>query len=140
LKTLSYRLLECFTEEVEVLFKMEREDGVQSEEDPWQRYHGACSREELTSAIRTHEELVFQDGGNQLCIRCAEEGDYLALDEHGILFLYTEGDGFAAICRELGFEERTQPLLCEGGHWHVRPPHAMERAQSFVDELGLEAV
>ena len=122
LKPLFYRLLDSFTEEVEVLFKNERDDSPQSTADPWQRYHGACLLKEVASAIRRHEELVFQDGGNQLCIRCADEGDYLALDEHGILFLYAEGDGFAALCRELGFEEGVRPLLYEGGHWREYYP------------------
>jgi hypothetical protein len=140
LRTLFYRVLGCFPEEVEVLLKLSPGDARVAEEGPWQRYYGACGRDAAADAVREHEELVFVDGGSQLCVRQAGEDDYLALDEHGIFFLYSDGDGFAALCRELGFEERAEELLYQGGHWHYRPGHPAERWQPFIRLLGLRAV
>jgi len=137
LKTLFFRVLECFPEEVEVLLKVERENA--SPRDPWQRYCGTCSLEALVTAIRAQEELVFRDGGSQVCVRCAGGSDYVALDEHGIFFLYTEEEGFANYFRELGFEERREPLLYESGHWHVRPPQPEEQWQGIIEQLKLTA-
>src|SRR5205809_6875976 len=100
LKALFFRVLECFPEEVDVLLKVEVDNA--SPRDPWQRYCGTCSLEALVGVTRAHEELVFRDGGSQLCVRCAGGSDYLALDEHGIFFLYTEEEGFADLFRDMG--------------------------------------
>src|SRR5260370_28907888 len=90
LKTLFYRVLGGFPDSVEVLLKIKRESGGESPDDEWQRYHGFAQREDLSAVIRSHEEFVLQDGGNQLCIMRAGGGDCIALDDHVIFFLYAE--------------------------------------------------
>jgi len=137
---LFYRVLDCFPWDLEVLLKIERQETNGAHCDQWQRYDRVCAFDTLSEAIRSHEELVFLDGGMQISVRCAGGGDYLVLDEHAILFLYSDDEGFEDLCRELGFEECAQPLLYEAGHWHVRPDNAKEHAESFVSRLGLVAV
>ncbi len=139
LQALTYRVLSCFPDEVEVLVKLAADHEPAGAEDPWCRYHGACSPQDLSAAIRDQEALVFTDGGSQLCVRCAG-GDYLALDEHGILFYYSEDDGFAAVCEEFGLELQHKELLYEAGHWHYRPGQVGEGWRRFCQRLGLEVV
>lgn len=139
LRELYYRVLDCFPSMVEILCKLEREGQVEQGGDPWLRYHGVCQLDNLTSAIRKNEDWVFQDGGSQLCVRCAGGGDYLVLDEHGILFFYSDDNGFRDLCQELGFEERAEPLLYESGHWHYRAGRN-ESWEPFLRQLGLHAV
>src|SRR5688572_33426018 len=80
-RILFYRVLDCFPEDVDVLLKLIAENKPIHENGPWRRYHGNCGRDELTHAVREQEDLVFLDGGSQICFRCAGGGDYLALDE-----------------------------------------------------------
>jgi hypothetical protein len=139
LKKLFYMVLSCFPEEVEILLKLEREGQNQPESDPWLRYHGICPLQELMTAIQENEDHFFLDGGSQLCVRCVGGGDYLVFDEHGIFFVYSDDDGFRDCCRELGFEERVEPLLYEAGHWHYRPV-GNDKWEPFVQQFGLKAV
>jgi hypothetical protein len=140
LQALFYRVLSCFPAEVEVLLKLSRDDGPAHEGRSWRQFYGACDLEEVSAAVRAQEALAFVDGGSQLCVRCAGGDDYLALDEHGIFFLYAEDDGLAALCEEFGFERRAEQLLYEAGHWHYRPGQVEQGWQRFVRRLGLQEV
>ena len=71
---------------------------------------------------------------------CGGGGDYLALDDHGLFFLYTEDDGFAALCRNLGWEERRDELLGQQAHFHGSSDVFTQERGRFIDQLGLQAI
>src|SRR5262249_1375267 len=117
LKELLYRVLRCFPEDVQVLLKLQEAERADPVTGPWLRYHGTCTLATLFAAIEENESQVFTDGGSQLCVMCGGGGDYFALDEHGIFFLYADDEGIRELCGELGFEEREERLLTEDEHW-----------------------
>jgi hypothetical protein len=139
LKKLFYRVLCFFPENVDILLKLEPAEGADPNTDSWQRYHGNCSLNRLLPVIEENEDQVFTDGGSQLCVMCGGGGDYFALDEHGIFFLYADDDGMRELCGELGFEERQADLLTDQGCWRYRPG-GNERWQAFIEQAGLQAV
>jgi hypothetical protein len=140
LRDLFYRIIGVFPDEVDVLVKIRQWDQGKPGEERWQRYHGTCTRDRLLEAIGEHDDLVFRDGYLQLCVLCDVGGDYLALDDHGLFFLYTEDDGFAALCRNLGWEERRGELLSQQPHFHFCSSDFEEKRPQFISELGLRVL
>jgi hypothetical protein len=140
LRDLFYRVIGVFPDEVDVLLKVRQWDQGEPGEERWQRYHGTCTRDRLLKAIGEYDGLVFRDGHLQLCVMCGGGGDYLALDDHGLFFLYTEDDGFATLCRNLGWEERRGELLGQQPHFHGSSDTFEEERPRFISELGLRAV
>jgi hypothetical protein len=139
LKELFYRVIQSFPDDVEILLKLQQAVQVDPNIDQWQRYHGNCHLNTLLAVIEENEGQVFTDGGSQLCVMCGGGGDYLALDEHGIFFLYADDENIPIVFAELGFECRRQKLVTEGGHWHYRPGEN-EKWQPFIEQLGLQIV
>jgi hypothetical protein len=119
LKSALLAVLHCFPVDLEVLFKTEAE-GVGAR-NGWRRYHGTVDRPTLLELLEECQELIFSDGGSMLCVRRPDSGEYLALDEHGILFVYSTDPTYLRLHEELGFPKRTTELLFESGHWHIRP-------------------
>jgi hypothetical protein len=140
LRDLFYRVIGVFPDEVDVLLKVRQWDQGEPGEERWQRYHGTCTRDRLLEVIGEHDDLVFRDGHLQLCVMCGGGGDYLALDDHGLFFLYSEDDGFAALCRKLGWEERRGELVGQQPHFHGSSDAFDEERPRFISELGLRAV
>jgi len=139
LKELFYRAVRCFPNDVQVLLKLQQAERADPVTGPWQRYHGNCLLEKLIAVIEENEDQVFTDGGSQLCVMPGEGGDYIALDEHGIFFLYTDNEEFRNLFAELGYKDRSQELLWDAGHWHYRPGDN-EKWLPFIEQLGLQAV
>jgi len=137
LKELFYRVIGFLPDEVNVLLKVRQWGESEPGEERWWRFHATCSRERLVEAVGEHEGLVFQDGDVQLCVMCGPGGDYLAVDDHGLFFLYTEDEGFAVLGHKLGLEERREALIGDQPHGHLSSDvFAGERAR-FAEELGL---
>jgi hypothetical protein len=139
LQALFHGLLDGFPDQVDVLLMLVAESEPIDEDDSWRTFEGRCHREVLSAAIQEHTPLVFVDGGSELYVRSADGGDGLALDEHGILYVYSRHDGVPAPFKECGLEERTEELLNESAHWHIRPGHTEGEWQAFVARLGLRA-
>jgi hypothetical protein len=140
LSDLFYRVIGAFPDEVDVLFKVRRWAQGEPGEERWQRYHGECSLTALVDVVGEHEGMVFRDGDIQLCVMCGGGGDYLVVDDHGLFFLYTEDDGFAALCRKLGLEERREALLGQQPHWHASSDVFEQEQEQFITRLELQAV
>jgi hypothetical protein len=140
LKSLFYHILDAFPETVEVLLKIKQPgaDGVAA--DSWRRFHATCPVEEFAAAVRENETFAFQDGSSQLCAMCGGGGDYFALDDHGIFFLYADNEGVGKLLQRKGFEERTEELLSDAPHWHVGSSQAQEQRERFIARLGLKSV
>jgi hypothetical protein len=139
LRDLFYRVIGAFPDEVDVLLKVRQWDQGEAGEERWQRFHGTCTRDRLLEVIEGHDDMVFRDGYTQLCVMCGGGGDYLALD-HGLFFLDTEDDGFAGLCRNLGWEERRGELLGQQAHFHGTSDAFTEERPRFISELGLREV
>jgi len=138
LKRTLYAVLERLPEQVEVLFKTETGGG--SARDGWQRYFATADLIAVVEAIREAEELIFHDGGSMICVKDVVTGDYIALDEHATLFIYSSDRAYLMLCERLGFENRKNDLISAAGHWQVRPAHHQEQERTFIDRLNLEPV
>jgi hypothetical protein len=138
LKQLFYRILQTFTTNVEILLKIEKE--CKSGEQQWNRYYGEVSIDRLQKIIKSNEKYVFQDGSNQLCVKRSDTGEYIVLDDHGILFIYSGSLCFAELCKEAGLEERLEKLIYASGHWHRSPKDADKLANKFIRDLGLKPI
>lgn len=128
-------LLAEFPETVLVLFKAE--EGTRGHDaDGWTRYFGEASRAALQQAIADYERTTYEDGATQLLVRREDTGEYFALDQCGVLFIYSEAEKYADLLRSLGFENRTEPLLTEIPHWthYFKRP---DRKLAFIAALGL---
>lgn len=137
-KKLVYAVLSRLPREVEVLFKTET--NAASERDGWVRFCGIVALDELVAAIQAAEELVFHDGGSMLCAKDLETDEYIALDEHGTLFIYSDDRAYLGLCEQVGLENRENELINAQGHWQVRPKHHEEQGKQFVQWLNLKYV
>ena len=133
-----YATLETFPNEVEVLLKLHELDD--EGEERWARYYQQTTLHKVQEAIRSNEEYVFQDGFHQLCIKRPDNGEFIALDDHDVLFIYSGEEIFQNLCREAGFEERMDRLISEVEHWHHGPKDAEKLRDKFIKVLDLEAV
>jgi len=136
LKALVYSILDTFPDSVEALLKLREEEFS----DRFSRYFGPVRRNDLVETIRRNESFVFSDGGNQLCVKRPDADDHIALDDHGILFIYSDSPHFIDLCRRHGFRRKRRKLIFADGHWHVRPKDSVILGKSIVRQLGLESV
>ena len=106
LKRLAYATLRHFSRHARVVLQVDKQDVTDG--PVWTRYHGEAPLAKVTAAVRDHERLIFQDGYTQLCVKDDDTGDYLALDEYGLLWIHSDEEAFADTCRACGFEEREE--------------------------------
>jgi len=137
LKALFYDILEGYPDEVEVLLSVpQRWD---EEDNPvWQGFYNQVPYTTIINAIRRNEEFVFQDGSVQLCLKIPGSPEYIALDDHGILFIYFDPPEIIELLAEHGFAYREESLIYESPHWHVSHRDDRLRQDQFVSELGLK--
>jgi len=138
MKNVLYAILGDLPDEVEVLFKTET--GGESGRGGWQRYSGRVSRALLLESVRATEELVFHDGGSMVCVKRLDNEDYLALDEHATLFVYSHDRSYLHLCERSGFENRVNELISAAGHWQVRPANHEAQERQLIRQLGLVPV
>lgn len=138
MERLTNDVLQRFSEDLEVLLKIEKQDT--SDGPAWSRFHGAAKRTEVCAAIESVRSLIYGDGYTQLCVRDSPTGNYIALDEYGILFIYWDDENIAHICREAGFEQRQHELISARPHWRKRIPDAADLQRQLIDLLRLRAV
>lgn len=138
LRRLVYDVLAGFSLHARVLLKVDRQtvpDGP-----VWTRYHGEAPLAKVVAAIRDCESFVFQDGYTQLCVRDDDTGEYIAVDEFGLLWIYADDDRFVEVCRRAGFEERPEELISDRGHYRRGVPDAAGQRERFVKALDLDEV
>jgi hypothetical protein len=130
---LFWSLTEVVGERIDYLFKKEIDqdtDGI-----VWRRVSGGILSSDLRSAVQTDADLFFHDSGFQICLRIPDSGDYFAYDEHGIFWIYSNDERFRQSLEQAGLSERDAPLICDSGHWHVRPKDAEQRLERFIKTL-----
>lgn len=136
LKQLVHAILKEFPEEIEILFKLQ----LDSEKDKFKRYHGYLSKTLLLEVIHEYELYIFSDGMHQLCVRRKDTGEYFAIDDHGILFIYSDSEDTVDLCLENGFENRNEKLFFEQPHWHYSPSDSDNIRDIVIEKLSLKAV
>ncbi|MCK6640963.1 MAG: hypothetical protein L6Q81_12850 [Bacteroidia bacterium] len=95
------------------------------------------SKNALQTLIDKYDGVVFHDGCNELMIRIPESGEYMAFDEHGLVFIYTQADYSNDLARyEIKYKPK-EKLIYEFDHWHYRPGNAKEDLACFISDLGL---
>lgn len=144
MKRTLYSFLSRFPDDLVILLKVEDSDAGRDDEGvpTFKRYRGDASRTQVVEAVRHHERYVFLDGHHQLCVRCADSGEYFAFDEDGILWLYPNiADEWASMLVANGFSESApQKLLSNLPHWQFTPAESEEMRNSLIQGLGLEKV
>jgi hypothetical protein len=128
-----WKLAELIGDRIEYLLKETVDQN--GDEMVWRRVSGGIFRSDLVEVIGGDSELFFHDSGFQFCARSPETDDYFAYDEHGIFWIYSKDPRYLAHLREAGLAERDVPLICDFGHWHVRPKNAEERLEKFIGLL-----
>jgi hypothetical protein len=126
IRTAFEALIRILPESVEVLLKVkpENEAGTDSDADAeqvWQRHYGVIAQGALLEALERCDEFVYRDSRNQLCVRDPISFDYIVLDDLGVLYVYSDQPSFRQTLVRLGFEERTDALIDEKGHWTQIP-------------------
>jgi hypothetical protein len=139
LKDTVYAILESFPDDVDVLWK--HYDSEDAEGQPeWIRFCGTVAKSELIDSIRRYESFVFQDASNCLCVRRLDTDEYFALDHKGPLYIYSDSDWVPQLLARLGYENRIEKLITEGGHWSRTFPDNAETRSAIAARLHLEQV
>ena len=101
-------------------------------------FDGQATKIKLKTSLDKYEEVVFHDGYHDLMLRRPETGDYIAFDEHGLLFIYSN-DNYSDILEKFGLSYKAnEKLIYEFDHWHYRPANGRQDLNNLINELGLE--
>lgn len=101
-------------------------------------FEGLATKSKLKPTLDKYEEVVFHDGYHDLMLRRPETGDYIAFDEHGLVFIYTQ-DNYSDTLDKLGLTYKAnEKLIYQFDHWHYRPANGRQDLKNLIDELGLE--
>jgi hypothetical protein len=142
MRTAFERLIRALPASLEVLLKVRPDpaDAPSGEETTWERYHGVVAQGALLEAMDRCDAFVYQDSGNQLCVRDPSSFDYVVLDDVGVIYVYSDELVFQAVLAELGFEDRIEELVSERPHWGHTPKDAPEQGREFIRLLRLSRV
>lgn len=98
---------------------------------------GKVTKQKLRDALEKYETLIFHDGYHDLMIRLPKTEEYVAFDEHGLVYVYTQND-YSGILNDFGLAYKpAEKLIYEFDHWHYGPPNAKENLVQLIKELGL---
>lgn len=139
MKALMWNLLETFPDQVDILLK-----SLLPEEHPidgWYcRYHGHATLATVRDAITQHQRYVFEIGFDVLCLRKDESYEYIALDEYGVLYYYTDSEETFPSFEAAGFANEQHELVSDGPRYMKCNEQADQWRDSFIAQLGLEEV
>jgi hypothetical protein len=132
-------LLKAFPEDVGVLIKARVETSLtQPKEDEWLRFFGYCNKRTVQNAVVRFRKFIQCDSTHQFMVRNTDTGEYLAFDDYGILWIYSENPKFKEILQGRGFSEKKgQPLINEGPTWRLTAPDSAGQLRQLVDLLML---
>ena len=135
---LMLKVLAAFPADVSVLIKTRVEDG--SAEDPWRRFHGYCSKKAVEHVLIRFREFLLRDSTHQFLVRNTDSGEYFALDDYGVLWLYPNDRSIEGLLKSMGFEDKAQELIYERGCWKYTPGNSEQKRQELIDFLLLSDV
>lgn len=100
-------------------------------------YSGEANKSRLHEMMAKHDEVIYHHGKYDFMLRNPDTGDYIAFDEHGLLFIYTDQD-YSEALDNLGAEHRPdESLIYEFDHWHIGLPDGQEKLEALIKELDL---
>lgn len=100
-------------------------------------YNGQASQLKVKEILDKYE-FIFHNGFHVLMLRIPENGDYIAFDEHGLIFIYADKD-YSMILKNYGLShDENAKLIYEVDHWHYSKTTDKEDLKILIDEIGLE--
>ncbi|TRZ42207.1 hypothetical protein [Robertkochia solimangrovi] len=101
-------------------------------------YSGSLGNAKLHELMTKHEDVIFHNGYHDLMIRNPDSGDYVAFDEHGLIFIYTNQD-YSEILKNLEAEYKPdEKLIYEFNHWHYCLPKGREKLADMIKDFELK--
>lgn len=101
-------------------------------------YSGLLSKSKLHELMTIHEDVIFYNGYHDLMFRNPDSGDYLAFDEHGLIFIYTNQD-YSGVLKNLEAEYKSdEKLIYEFNHWHYCLPEGQKKLADMIKDFKLK--
>lgn len=101
-------------------------------------YYGTSDKSKLHKLMTKYEDVIFHNGFHELLLRNPDNGHHIALDEHGLLFVYSNKD-YAKILSQLKIEFKPkEKLIYEKEHWHFCLSDGYERLSMMINDLELK--
>lgn len=102
------------------------------------RYFGqSVGAESLARQIELKRDWLAEDGHHQLMARRAGTSDYVVLDDHGLLFVYSRDPRFEAWLASHGIPRRQPWVKTDVDHLHCLTEDHDFQIRSFARGLGL---
>lgn len=139
MSALTYGLLNTFPSHVDILY-MERRTEEHPLDGLYKRYHALLPLSRVMEMLQEHLKFVFTMSDFVLCLRKEGEEEYIALDEYGTLFYYTNSETLFAIFESNGFLRGEQPFVDDGPHYTCSHERWQEWRDQFVHDLTLEPI
>jgi len=100
-------------------------------------FYGIVGMQQLIETLDLYEDVIFHDGFHELIIR-RSDGEYLAFDEHGLLFIYT-GNDYSLVFDKLNLPLKShEKLIYEFNHWHIQSSNGKEDLKRLIKHLHLK--
>lgn len=101
-------------------------------------YFGLLGKLKLHELMTKHEDVIFHNGYHDLMLKNSNSGDYIAFDEHGLIFIYTNQD-YSEILKNLDAEYKPEEkLIYEFNHLHYCLPEGREKLADMIKDFALE--
>lgn len=124
--------------EMLVLLKETAGDADRGRQPRGRRYFGqAIEADVLARAIELKREWLAEDGHHQIMARKSGTNDYVVLDDHGLLFVYSRDARFEAWLDAHGIPRRQPWVKTDVDHLHCMTEDHDFQIRSFARGLGL---
>lgn len=124
--------------EMLVLLKETAGDADRGRPPHGRRYFGqGIDAEALARVIELKRDWLAEDGHHQLMARKAGTNDYVVLDDHGLLFVYSKDPRFEAWLASRGIPRRQPWVKTDVDHLHCMTEDHDFQIRSFARGLGL---
>ncbi len=124
--------------EMLVLLKETGGDADRGRPPRGRRYFGqSIDAETLAQAVEAKREWLAEDGHHQLMARRAGTSDYVVLDDHGLLFVYSRDPRFETWLAAHGIPRRRPWVKTDVDHLHCLTEDHEFQLRSLARQLGL---
>ncbi len=130
-------ILNLFSDNLEVLVNVQKDI---DKKDNWIKYYCEKKKSDLFKEIDKNKEYIIYDGSNQFCVKDPESGDYFALDDHGVFFIYSQDIKYEEILEVMNFERNKNITIFEKPHSHVILGNSEELLHKLIEDFNLEKV
>lgn len=99
--------------------------------------YARVNKDLLLQVLNKYSEFFFYDGFHELMVKTPDSSEYIALDEHGLIFIYTDFN-FSNFLEKQGLKYMpNQKLVYEFNHFHYRTPNAETNLKEIITLLSL---